>query len=96
MPSPGLVSEYNWKNPYPIRVIGIMKENKVLDIVINRNNHISLETKTGPPQRRTRHVDEPLVVLQMGWPTSPIDSNSSSVDTLEVRDHTTFSFHSRL
>lgn len=45
MPGPGLVSEYNWKNPYPIRVIGIMKENIVLDIVINRNNHIVVRVR---------------------------------------------------
>ena len=49
-----------------------------------------------PPSRPPTVTSDATFPSSISTPTSPIDSNSSSVGTLEVRGRATFSFHSRL
>ena len=49
-----------------------------------------------PPSRPPTVTSDATFPSSISTPTSPIDSNSSSVGTLEVRDQCHFAFHSRL
>ena len=49
-----------------------------------------------PPSRPLTVTSNATFPSSISTPTSPIDSNSSSVGTLEVRDQCHFAFHSHL
>ena len=54
------------------------------------------QSQVMPPSRPPTVTSDATFSSSMSTPTSPIDSNSSSGGTLEVRDQCHFTFHSRL